>query len=193
MAKTNTISKLLDYLSPVKEIALFLVISAIIIQGWKIMNLDILLSSTFTRLFHWLMEIEFTISSFLVGLIFPVTLNKAQFLINLPNNNSIFLFEGCSGLKQVIQFTLLILCYPGRIQRKLWYIPFSTMVLLIAAMIHFIFLCVVLYKLPEQYEFMHDNLSRWFFFGIFFLLWVLFIRVKKTENVNSLKSEIHSD
>jgi exosortase/archaeosortase family protein len=166
-------------------------IAAVIIQGWKMLDLDLFFSPIFSKLFYWLMAFEFSISSFILDLFLPVAVNKASFLITFPDNSSVYLYEGCSGLKQVIQFSLIMLIYPGSVRRKLWFIPFSILALILAAIIHFIFLCMILYKAHDQYEFMHEYLSRWFFFGVFFLLWVLFIHMKNTVKTPSSEPDIH--
>lgn len=181
------------HLRPLKEVLVFLVISAIVIQGWKFLELDPFFSPVFSKLFHWLMVIEFAISSAVLDLFMPVTLNKSIFLITFPDNSSIYLYEGCSGLKQVIQFSLIILIYPGSFRRKLWYIPLSALILIQAAIIHFMFLCITWYRMPAQYDFVHEHLSRWFFFGVFFLLWVVFIRKPVKEGKINSEASIDTD
>ena len=184
------LDKIRRTLNPVKDVLLFLLISAMVIEGWRQLGLDVILSPLIRQLFHGLMAVEFAISARILELFLPLQIDRETFLITFSNQQSVFLYEGCSGLKQVFQFTLILMIYPGSWKKKAWFIPLSSLLLIIAAIVHFIFLCLILYKFPFNYEFMHDHISRWFFFLIFFLLWVLFSRNSTFSGNTRSKSQI---
>jgi exosortase/archaeosortase family protein len=191
--KENTYSsKILRALYPVKDILLFLLISFLIIEGWRLLDLDLIFSPLFSDLFRWLMSFEFSISVLLLKPLLPFSYDTSTFLITLPDSRSIYLYEGCSGLKQVLQFSLIMLLYPGPVVRKTWFIPFSALLLILAAIVHFVFLCYILYASPANYDFMHDHISRWFFFGVFFLLWMWFNRKEKPSGMEPSESDVKS-
>ena len=183
---------IIKYFQSTKDVLLFLAISIVILEGWKLLDLDAVLSPLFSQIFHWLIRFEFRVSAFILKPLLPATFDFTGFLITFPNRQSVYLYEGCSGLKQIIQFTLILLIYPGCWRRKGWFIPVASAFLILAAVIHFIFLCVILYHFPDRYNFMHDHISRWFFFVVFFILWVLFTRNQPFSVNKKLKSDVQS-
>ena len=56
------------------------------------------------------------------------------------NDNSIIVLSGCSGLDPMFRILFIVLCFPGPIRSKIWYIPFSLLLVLLAAIIHLIIL-----------------------------------------------------
>ena len=156
-----------------KGILLFLFISTLIIGGWKIAHLDDYLFVALAEFFKLLISIEIHISQFFLNNVMGIQSTLKENVIELPGNAALLMNPGCTGLKQVIQLFLIMVIYPGPARKKIWYIPVASFVLFIASILHFVLLAVLLNAYPLQFAFFHDHLSRWIYFTIFFLVWLV--------------------
>lgn len=78
----------------------------------------------------------------------------------------------CTGLKQMIFFLLLILCYPKHSWHKAWFIPAG---LLIVFAINVLRITTIVYLCDAditRFDTLHE-LSKYLFYGIMFLMWIL--------------------
>ena len=91
------------------------------------------------------------------------------------NGNSIEVSGGCSGLTQMFIISLVLLFYPGPMKQKLWYIPFSLVLVFISSIIHLLILSYVIIYYPEQYGLAHNYITRIIFYGMYFLIWVYWL------------------
>jgi len=115
--------------------------------------------------------------------------NKTMYF---ANNGYIAVNRSCSGFKQILQFALLMLFFPGPLKRKLWFIPFGMLIVHLTNLFRIIGLSVVVITLPEYWNFSHDYLFRPFFYVIIFMLWVWWVerlsKPKNQENVNVVEA-----
>lgn len=108
---------------------------------------------------------------------------------------------GCTGLKQVLQFTFVIVCFWGPWRKKLIFIPTSILILLVINILRLVITSFVIkdgfpewfiafnssfngktwdgttesywqfYK--DWYYFFHDRIFKWIYYdGVLFLLWI---------------------
>ncbi|MCX6266910.1 MAG: archaeosortase/exosortase family protein [Bacteroidetes bacterium] len=85
----------------------------------------------------------------------------------------------CAGDKQLLQFILLLLIYPGNWKHKLWYIPLGTLIIHFTNIFRIAMLSLVsLYK-PEWWHFAHDVVLRGMFYVVILILWIIW-----TERIN---------
>ncbi|MDL2322558.1 archaeosortase/exosortase family protein [Bacteroidales bacterium OttesenSCG-928-A17] len=80
---------------------------------------------------------------------------------------------GCTGIKQMFIFSGIILFYRGPFLKKLWYIPLGCLVLTIYNIIRLVFISVLTHHHPERFDSLHDGIFRFIYYGIVFLLWVI--------------------
>ena len=80
---------------------------------------------------------------------------------------------GCSSIKQIYIFIIIILFYYGPAKHKLWYIPVGAFLLFAFNIIRICSICVLTKNHPERFGFLHDELFRYLFYGLIFLLWVI--------------------
>jgi exosortase/archaeosortase family protein len=156
-----------------KGILLFLSISTIVIGGWKIAHLDDMLFTRLSGFLQGLISVEIWISQFVLKDVMGIQSELSGDVITLPNRSALLMNPGCTGLKQVIQLFLILVFYPGPLLRKVWYLPVSFFVLFISSIFHFVLLAVLINKYPLHVTFFHDHLTRWFYFTIFFLVWLI--------------------
>ena len=101
----------------------------------------------------------------------PITTDENRF-IRFENNGFIAINHGCSGLKPILQFVLLMLIFPGPWKHKAWFIPMGIVMLHFTNLFRITGLSVVTVTIPEYWDFAHDNLFRPFFYVVIFFLWV---------------------
>jgi len=100
----------------------------------------------------------------------PFTISDRTFYFE--NGGYITINHGCSGLKPILQFVLLMLIFPGPWKHKAWFIPMGIVLVHFTNLFRISGLAVVTIKMPEYWDFAHDNLFRPFFYVVIFFLWV---------------------
>ncbi len=86
--------------------------------------------------------------------------------------NCINIIWGCTAIKQLYIFILLIILYKGPVKSKLWYIPVGCLILGIYNIIRIAMICILTKNNPERFESLHDGWFKYLFYGLIFLLWV---------------------
>ncbi len=89
--------------------------------------------------------------------------------------------HACSGFKQFLQWTVLMLFFPGPWKQKLWFIPLGIVITHFVNVFRISGLSVVLVYLPQHWQFIHDNLYRPFFYVVMFFLWVWWVEKFKNH------------
>lgn len=124
--------------------------------------------------------------------------------ITLYFENSIFIdiIWGCTGLKQYLMFTFIMLFYFGPAKKKLWYIPLSLVILLLINIIRLVIIILIIKQpfpewfisvnewynnrtwvnSPECYlqfyedwfNIFHRDIFVWIYYdGVIFVLWLI--------------------
>ncbi len=97
---------------------------------------------------------------------------KSNVFYYAANNGYTSVGLGCSGLKQLYQWTVLMLFYPGSWKNKLWYIPMGLVVVHLTNVFRILLMVFVTINLPEHWHFIHDYIARPFFYVVMFAMWV---------------------
>jgi exosortase family protein XrtF len=79
---------------------------------------------------------------------------------------------GCTGVKQLYIFLLIMILYPGPWKKKSWYIPMGCVILFLYNIVRISAILSLTYQHPERFEFLHEGLFRYIYYGLIFLLWV---------------------
>ena len=88
-------------------------------------------------------------------------------------NTWIGIIWGCLGFKQMAIFGGVILFYWGPFLKKLWYIPLGWIILTAYNIIR---IAIIVWRTdghPEKFESLHDGILRLIYYGIVFLLWLV--------------------
>ena len=104
----------------------------------------------------------------------PVTTDESR-TIHFEKNGFITISEGCSGLKPILQFVLLMLIFPGPWKHKAWFIPMGIVIVHLTNLFRITGLAVITVTIPQYWEFAHDYLFRPFFYVVIFFLWVWWV------------------
>ena len=100
--------------------------------------------------------------------------------------------SGCSGLKQFLEWIVLMTFFPGPWKHKAWFIPLGLVVIHLVNIFRISGLSILLIYFPEHWQFTHDYIWRPFFYVVMFLLWVWWVekfRDRKPEEGNSTAAE----
>ena len=98
-----------------------------------------------------------------------------QNTLTFMNGNSMQILPGCSGLIQMFRIFFVLLFFPGSRYHKIWFIPLSLILVFIAAMVHLLILSYVIIYLPEYYDVAHNFVTKFIFYGMYFLIWVYWL------------------
>jgi Predicted membrane protein len=80
---------------------------------------------------------------------------------------------GCTGIKQMFIFAGIILFYRGPFFKKMWYIPLGCLVLTLYNIVRIALISVLTNQHPEQFHSLHNGIFRYIYYGIVFLLWII--------------------
>ncbi len=79
---------------------------------------------------------------------------------------------GCTGVKQLYIFLSIMLLYPGPWKKKLWYIPLGALILWVYNILRISLILFLTRHHAEWFDFLHEGLFRYLYYGIIFILWV---------------------
>ena len=165
-------------LAALKDVMLFILITLAIHIAWRIWQTQFnyapirgflyglmdLMSAEVYRESAWIIS----------GLIDIVRVDDTMYMY-FPNKAIMYVNNSCSGLKQMLQFALLMLVFPGLWKKKLWFIPLGVLIMHFTNIFRMVGLAVVMNNWPYQWDFFHDNVFRPFFYIVIFMLWVWWV------------------
>lgn len=96
-------------------------------------------------------------------------------IVHYKNAPGLLVIWGCSGIKQAIIFTAVILLAKGNRVRKLWYIPLGIVALHIYNITRLTILTLMNENHIEWFDFMHGKVFKVGYYVFIFMLWVLWI------------------
>jgi len=180
-----------DIWRSVKGIFLFIVITLCIHFLWKLWALNDYhpFHSLVDFLFAKLSALAFNQSSVVLKILFPEQLTAESQIFSFAGGDYIIINSGCSGLKQMVQYFLLLLIYPGSCLKKIWYIPLGILIIHITNLIRIVGLGLVLVYFPQYWDFSHDYLFRPLFYLVIFCLWLYWEEKQKAPQKNIKKTE----
>ena len=128
-----------------------------------------------TGLHQWMTGVVFSqslwVDRHILGLIVFATGKTMIF----SNNSWITINESCAGDKQIMQFVLLLLLYPGRLIHKAWYIPFGVLVVHLTNILRIVLLSLVSVHRPEWWHLAHNSVLRGMFYVVILILWIVWV------------------
>ena len=187
------IKQIINILSPYWGIVYFIVLLLSTHFLWKlVVDGDLhsqqiaIFGKDLTEQFHFLSTFTARIVHWFVCL-FP---NTGDFLINdtrLYFQNPGFIINiiwGCTAVKQLYIFIVIMAFYKGPWKKKLWYIPVGCVILWAYNIIRIAAICYLVIDHPEKFDFYHEGLFRYIYYGLMFLLWVVWEEkyVKKVKD-----------
>ena len=114
---------------------------------------------------------------------YEFTINEEQREIYI-GAGSVKVNYGCSGLKQFLQWIVLMTFYPGPWKQKLWFIPAGLIIVHLVNIFRITGLSVLLEYYPQHWQFSHDYFFRPFFYVVMFGMWVIWVEKFKNRRVS---------
>jgi exosortase/archaeosortase family protein len=82
----------------------------------------------------------------------------------------------CSGFKQIAQFALLMVLFPGPWKHKSWFIPSGMAIIYLVNLVRLILLALTINNIPHHVGFIHHYLLRLMFYVVIFVLWLAWVK-----------------
>ncbi|MCK9618092.1 MAG: archaeosortase/exosortase family protein [Lentimicrobiaceae bacterium] len=180
-----------DYLSSkkilvVKDVLIFIIITLTIhflYRFWankldhRIFGLQIITPAIFNFFKHQLFLASLWVDVHLLG----YQIKTANDTLFFTNNGYISITAGCSGVKQFLQWILLMLLFPGQWKHKAWFIPAGLIMIYLTNIFRIVGLSYITLHHPDIWHFSHDNIFRPLFYVVIFSMWVLWVEKFKTN------------
>ncbi|MDR1592810.1 MAG: exosortase/archaeosortase family protein [Prevotellaceae bacterium] len=95
-----------------------------------------------------------------------------DYLLSFPNGNGIWIVWGCTGIKQAVILTVILLASRGMWQRKIWFIPLGWVLCYGINILRITLLTVSVENHVDKFPLLHGHLSKYLFYLIIFLFWL---------------------
>ena len=129
--------------------------------GYIFLTKYVLLSS------YWILANVFSV---------PLTYVVESSRLYFTTSSYLYIYHGCSGLKEMAMFLFIMLLFPGSYKMKLWFIPASLVTIYLIVILRIVFLSLIYLHIPDWFNFFHNYIFNLIFFFLFFLLWLLWIK-----------------
>lgn len=130
------------------------------------------------QFFNWGSRVLYNQSAFVINLLGIDYVTEGQtFYITARDGQQTWLevAPGCTSLKQWSHWIFIMALFPGPWKHKLWYIPTGILVIQLISIVRISGLAVVLRMWPDSFDFAHDYIFKTLFYGVIFLMWVLWV------------------
>jgi exosortase/archaeosortase family protein len=109
-------------------------------------------------------------------------------IIQHDNGLAVRIVWACTGYKQAYIFTAIIALYKGPFLKKLWYIPAGLVVVYLFNIFRIVMIVASIRHNPDSFEFLHEGLYKYMYYGVIFLMWVLW--EEKIRGKDKIVSEL---
>jgi exosortase/archaeosortase family protein len=144
-------------------------------------NIDI--SGFFTLITGNVADVVYYILHDILGM----EIKRVDFIFRFETGKAIGIIWGCSGIKQIFIFTMILLFSYGSLKDKLWFIPLGILICYSVNILRILLLSLISYAYPEQVNFFHDYIFKYVFYGIIFLIWLVWNEKFGYEKAEHLK------
>ena len=83
--------------------------------------------------------------------------------------------EGCNSISIIILFVAFIIAFAGSLKATFIYTILGSLFIYFINIVRIAFLSIMIYKYPNQQEFLHNIVFPAFIYGVVFLLWVIWV------------------
>lgn len=179
-------------LQPIVDVVYFTILLLGFHYIWKYWESDLGFrlfteDSIFIPVFDFLTNLVFNTSDIFLSFLLKDHYYIANLTWYFDAGGYVAIIDGCSGLKASIQFVTIILFFPGKWRHKLWFIPTGLIILFISNIIRIVGLSLVVYYYNSYYIFTHDYIFRPFFYGVIFLMWIIWVEKFKTRRTRKIQ------
>jgi exosortase/archaeosortase family protein len=162
----------------VRGVFWFCTITVLIHFSWRFWAFDLdyfPFNNLMRQLSQFFVDMVFTQSTWVISHILQIKITTSGHLFTCENNYGIIITDGCSGIKQIMQFALLMLIFPGPWKHKAWFIPLGMFIVHLTNVLRIVLLAIVAEHSPANIEYTHDSWLRIMFYVVIFALWLLWV------------------
>ena len=94
-------------------------------------------------------------------------------VIRHDNGHAVRIIWACSGLKQMYIFFCIFLCSRGPWKKKLYIIPLGILLVHLTNVLRIVIIAASVKNHHEWFHFLHEYLTKYGFYVIIFLIWVV--------------------
>jgi exosortase/archaeosortase family protein len=145
------------------------------------------LSNSIYMLRTFLVTNVFNESVFLLNQVLHIHVTTEPHVIITASKFRITVAESTAGLKQICQFAILILLFPGSWKKKLWFIPLGIIIVHLTNVFRILCFVVIALHWPKQIHYAHDNYLRFIYYVVIFILWVIWVERIKNPKIKLTK------
>lgn len=162
-----------------KDIIAFVIITFLIHFGWRFWEINLKLFPVYelmSEMMDGLAHISQKQTEWLWNNIMHYGVSSQDKIVCFTSGYDISVGRSCSGMKQIMQFVLLMLVYRGPWIKKLWYIPLGAVLVHCTNVLRIFMTGVFSMNNPSAMQFMHDNVLRWMFYLVICGLWLYWVK-----------------
>lgn len=173
------------------EILIFAVIIYFFHWLWWTGGLEKVLShfAFFHETEQWLAHQVFVPAAWIVQHVLGYSIHTGNDTLYFANNGYVAVEGACSGLKQFYQWFFLMLLFPGKWKRKLWYIPLGLLAVHLYNIFRIVVLSIAVVHWPQHWDFIHMEIMRPLYYGVIFLMWVLWVEKVSPSRRKKIKGD----
>jgi exosortase/archaeosortase family protein len=162
-----------------KDIISFVFITLIIHYAWRFWEIRLNLFPVYTwlsQLMDWLAAVSQQQTVWLWNHVMGYGTVSEGKVIHFTSCYDISVGRSCSGMKQIMQFVILMAVYRGPWKKKIWFIPMGILLVHVTNVLRIFFTGVASMNKPEAMGFLHDNVLRWMFYLVICGLWLVWVK-----------------
>ena len=104
-------------------------------------------------------------------------------LLRYENGHGTRIVWACTPVKQAFIWFCLMLTTAGEWRSKAWFIPLGWVLIYLFNILRIFTITLVIEEHPELFTLLHTYILKYVFYGLMFLLWVVYVeRVRKRRN-----------
>lgn len=167
-------------LEPLKDVILFGVITILIHFIWRFWANQLHswpIAGAMHEMLEWLQVVVYDQSLWILRTLIGLDVTSVSNEMIFENGRYIYITGGCSGLKPIMQFVILMLLFRGPWIKKAWFIPLGIIIVHLTNLFRVVGLGLLMnWNVSYSFwTFSHDYLFRPFFYVVIFLLWVWWV------------------
>jgi exosortase family protein XrtF len=85
------------------------------------------------------------------------------------------IIEGCNAISVIILFASFVVAFSGKFKPTLLFIFGGSLFIYMLNVLRIAFLCVLMFRFPDQKQLLHGVLFPVFIYGIVFILWLIWV------------------
>lgn len=110
------------------------------------------------------------------------------YVIRFQNGHGLAIIWGCTGIKQSFIWLVIMAFARGPWKHKAWFIPAGWVCIYLFNMLRVVVIALIMMPRPDLFELMHTYIFKYLFYGMMFLLWVLWVEKFDTQRDERLSA-----